>query len=57
MVQIMRAERDVALQDRAHETYVKVTGREPPADSHTPTNAPTPLPTQGEDVKLTGGVK
>jgi len=57
MVQIMRAERDVALQDRAHETYVKVTGREPPADSQAPMSAPTPLPTQGEDVKLTGGVK
>jgi hypothetical protein len=57
MVQIMRAERDVALQDRAHETYVKVTGREPPVDSQPAPNAPAPLPSRTDDVKLAGGAK
>jgi HEAT repeats len=55
MVQIMRAERDVAMQDRAHETYVKVTGHEPPADAQVAPNAPVPLPGRSDDVKLAGG--
>jgi HEAT repeat protein len=57
MVQLMRNERDVAVQDRARETYVKVTGREPPAETTSVPNAPVPLPGRSDDVKLAGGTQ
>jgi hypothetical protein len=54
MAQMLRSERDVAVLDRARETYVKVAGREPP-DSITSPIAPVPLPGRSDDIKLTGG--
>jgi len=55
MVQVLKTERDIAVNDRARETYVKVTGREPPEDTSLPPSQPTPLPAQNDGVKLTGG--
>jgi hypothetical protein len=55
MAQVLKTERDIAVNDRARETYVKVTGREPPDDTTLPANPPMPLPAQNEGVKLTGG--
>jgi HEAT repeat protein len=55
MAQLMQNEKDVALRDRARETYVKVTGHEPPADSVAP---PVPMPEQADNgVRLTGGTR
>jgi hypothetical protein len=57
MTQLLRTERDVAMLDRARETYVKVTGREPPYES-TLTPADSPLgPIGAGDVKLAGGTQ
>jgi HEAT repeat protein len=50
---LAETERDVALRDRARETYAKVTGKEPPAFGAGGT--PPAGPTQpGSDVQLTG---
>jgi hypothetical protein len=56
MVRMAQNEKDVALRDRAHETYVKVTGTEPPSNAPA---APTPLePAKpGGDVQLTGATQ
>ena len=51
MTRLMQSEKDVALRDRARETYVKVTGTEPPAD---PVAPPTPVPPADGGVQLTG---
>ena len=53
MAQLIRTEKDPALYDRAHETYVKITGREPPENLSAPP-APSPIPPR-DDVKLAGG--
>jgi hypothetical protein len=55
MTQLLRTDRDVAVLDRARETYVKVTGREPPYESTTPADASPLGPTGSGDVKLAGG--
>jgi HEAT repeat protein len=50
---LAESERDVALRDRARESYAKVTGKEPPAfagDAPTPTLPQAP----GGEVQLTG---
>ena len=52
MAKLMQADKDVALRDRARETYVKVTGQEPPPAGE-PEAAPDAKP--GGDVKLAGG--
>ena len=51
---LAETERDVALRDRARETYAKVTGKEPPpfAGGQVAPNMPTP--SAGSDVQLTG---
>lgn len=53
MAKLAQNERDVALRDRARETYVKVAGKEPEA-------LPPPLPDAkagggGDDIRLAGG--
>jgi hypothetical protein len=51
MAALMQSDKDVALRDRARETYVKVTGQEPPPA------APEPAPPEAKpagDVKLAG---
>ena len=55
MAQVLKSERDVAVADRARETYVKVTGREPPEDARALPNRPTPLPARTDGVKQVGG--
>jgi hypothetical protein len=55
MAQVLKTERDVAVNDRARETYVKVTGREPPEDNSPLPNQPAPSPGRTDGVKLTGG--
>jgi hypothetical protein len=57
MAQLLRSERDVAMLDRARDTYVKVTGREPPLESPpSPTSPPNSNPFKPDnDVKLAGG--
>jgi len=51
MAKLLETERDVALQDRARETYVKVTGREAPSCGA----QPAPEPAQRNDaIQLTG---
>lgn len=55
MSRIVSEEKDVALVDRARETYAKVAGRELPADTPGAPAAPLPLPPRGDDIKLTGG--
>jgi hypothetical protein len=57
MVQVLKTERDIAVNDRARETYVKVTGREPPEETSLPSNPPVPLSGADNGVKLTGGSK
>lgn len=53
MAKISQQERDVALRDRARETYVKVAGKEPEAS---PPPLPEPKPGAGaDDIRLTGG--
>jgi HEAT repeat protein len=54
MARLLQTEKDVALRDRATETYVAVTGAQPPA---APIALPSPeAPTPGDDgVRLTGG--
>jgi HEAT repeat protein len=52
MVRLMQSEKDVALRDRARETYVKVTGSEPPPESMAP---PMPAPQSDGGMQLTGG--
>jgi HEAT repeat protein len=52
MTRLMQTERDVAMRDRARETYAKVTGTEPPAEAIAP---PTPLTQPADGVQLTGG--
>ena len=56
MARLLQTEKDVALRDRATETYVAVTGTQPPA---TPISLPSPdVPTAGDDgVRLTGTTK
>jgi hypothetical protein len=57
---IAETERDVALRDRARESYAKVTGKEAPAfGGNAPATATAggPTPTTGADVQLTGGVR
>jgi hypothetical protein len=56
MMQILRAEHDVAVLDRARETYVKVAGREPPDYSTAPA-APAPLPGGDAGIQQAGGTK
>ena len=46
-----QSEKDVALRDRARETYVKVTGSEPPAEPMVP---PMPATPPDGGVQLTG---
>jgi HEAT repeat protein len=52
MARIAQQERDVALRDRARETYVKVTGKEPEA---APPPLPDAKPKAGDDIRLAGG--
>jgi HEAT repeat protein len=54
--QLAQSDKDVALRDRARETYVKVTGNDPP---NNPVAPPTPqeLPKPGGGVQLTGGTQ
>lgn len=53
MAKIAQQERDVAMRDRARETYVKVAGKEPEAS---PPPLPEPKPTGGaDDIRLAGG--
>lgn len=57
MSQILKSERDVAMLDRARETYVKVTGREPANEPSATPNVPSPLGPNSGDVKLAGGTQ
>ena len=49
---LAESERDVALRDRARETYAKVTGKEPPPYGVPAPGGPPDLP--GGEVQLTG---
>jgi hypothetical protein len=51
MARIVQEEREPALRDRARETYVKITGKEPESGA-TP---PLPAPGINVDIQLTGG--
>ena len=51
MAQMVQSEKDIALRDRARETYVKVTGSEP---SVGPVPSPAPVPKPESGVQLTG---
>lgn len=53
MAQIVRTDRDPAITDRARETYVKVTGREPAIEPDSP--PASPMQPRTDDVKLAGG--
>jgi hypothetical protein len=48
--QLAENERDIAIRDRARETYAKVTGKEPPAPAAGVVSPPQP----GTEVQLTG---
>ncbi|HEX4591775.1 MAG TPA: HEAT repeat domain-containing protein [Gemmataceae bacterium] len=50
---LAESERDVALRDRARESYAKVTGKEPPAFGGGGTQPPLPQ-TPANDMQLTG---
>lgn len=51
MAKLLETERDVALQDRARETYAKVTGREPPTNGAPPAADSVQ---RNDDIQLTG---
>jgi HEAT repeat protein len=53
MAKVLQSERDVAVRDRAKETYAAVTGREPPAEPLPPPDVNDP-PKAGSDFQLTG---
>lgn len=55
MSQIVSVEKDVAIVDRARETYAKVAGRELPAETPGSPAAPAPVSPRGDDVRLAGG--
>jgi hypothetical protein len=55
MAKLAESERDVALRDRARETYAKVTGKEPPAAGAGGEAAPPEAPPKTGGVMLTGG--